>query len=193
MFSKFFILTVCYLMNAKDFYKHFFKMQHLLVGSPYAAKFGNVPLHRAPFQSSRAPAPLQLPARNSAGCMAQCLRATCQVHSCDPSSVSCSHYRELRAWSTKKRVLPELSRDEGAKNCCGSPSPSGPTICASGLRIPSKPWIIFRTDGGLADHLACGSTEAAQENHSRTILKRTDAHSRPVQLGSREVDPVLSR
>lgn len=123
---------------------------------------------------------LQLPARSSAGCVAQCLRAACQVHSCDPSSVSCSRYGELRAWPTGERVLLELSGDDGAKNCCGSPSPSGPTICASDLGIPSRPWIIFRTDGGLPDHLACGSTEAAQENHSRSILKQTDARA-PLQ------------
>lgn len=73
----------------------------------------------------------------SAGCMAPCLRAACQVHSCDPSSLGCSHYRGLRAWPTRERVLLELSGDEGAKNCCGSPSPSGPTICASGLGIPA--------------------------------------------------------
>lgn len=151
-------------------------MQHLLVGSPYTARFGNVLLHRAPSKAAERRPHLQLPARSSAGCVAPCLRAACQVHSCDPSSVGCSHYGELRAWPTGERVLLELSGDEGAKNCCGSPSPSGPTICASGLGIPSRPWIIFRTDGeGLPDHLACGSAEAAQENHSRNILEQTDA------------------
>ena len=136
----------------------FFKMQHLLVESPYSPIFVNALCSKLPPPQPADPHPTCncLPG-GSVGCMRQCLRAACQVHSCDPYGLSCSHRRESRAWRTRERVLPELSRDEGAKNCCGSSSPSGSTICASGLGIPSRPRIIFRIDGGLPDHLAFGS------------------------------------
>lgn len=74
-----------------------------------------------------------------------------------PYSLSCSRRGKLRAWLVGERVLLELSRNGRAKNCCGSPSPSGTTICISGLASPSRPWIIFRIDRGLPDHLARGS------------------------------------
>lgn len=132
-------------------------MQHLLAESPHSPRFvkssalSQPPRRLTPYSTS------QLPAQRLVGCMDQRLRVLARCTAVTPYSLSCSCYGELRPWPTRERVLLDLSRDEGAKNCCGSPSPSGSTICASGMAIPSRPWIIFRIDRGLPDHLACGS------------------------------------
>lgn len=103
--------------------------------------------------------------------MDQRLRVPARCTAVTPYSLSCSCYGEWRPWPARERVLLELSRDEGAKNCCGSPSPSGSTICAPGLAIPSRPWIRFRIDRGLPDHLACGFSLGCTWQSFRKCLK----------------------
>lgn len=130
---------------------------HLPAGSPHSPRFANFSaLSRPPRQLPPTPAAAACPESQQAarisvsGLPARCTAVT-------PCSLSCSSHGESRARLARERVLPELSRDEGAKNCCARPSPSGTTICVSGLANPSRPWIIFRIDRGLPDHLACGS------------------------------------
>lgn len=58
-------------------------------------------------------------------------------------------YGKLRVCLVRERVLLELSRDEGVKNCCGSFSLFGFIICVFGLVIFNRFWIIFRIDRGF--------------------------------------------
>lgn len=194
IFEVFYIDHVIFNEFKRLFKNMCLKMQNLLTGSPYSPRFVN--------SSALSGSPRQLiPTRPAAACLKAQQAAWISVSgppaSCTavtPYSLSCFHYGELRARLARERVLLELSRDEGAKNGCGSPRPSGSTICASGLAIPSRPWIIFRIHGGLPDHLVCGTAQAAHENHSGSVLKQMlEPHSRPIRSGSPEVDPAVNR